>query len=210
MQGMVTRFYDLLASVYLYNEFTGYVQLEKLLEAVKAKYPGETEFIAAVGKHADDERKHYLMFRSYFQHSGRMPFVIDRTYGYIDLFISRVFKQSLENLDREKILNDDRRFFQLCRLIMMTEFRGMKQVDSLLRNRLIRRHETFRRVFKIIERDEPSHCFPYQYWLRRRGSHLPGFQESVTDLWIHFSIMYVKAPLLFLNWRLGRMTEFHA
>ncbi len=204
-----TRFYDLLVSIYLYNEYTGYTELDKLLAALKVKYPHEIQFIRDVSKHADDERKHYLMFRAYFEKCGRMPFVIDRTYGYIDLFIQYIFRKSLPDLNREEILKDDHLFFQLCRLVMMTEFRGMKQVKALLQNKLIQRHETLFKIFKIIDRDEPSHCYPYQQWLEKEDGHLPRFQERITDLWIHYSIILVKAPLLFSNVRLKRMEEFY-
>lgn len=210
LKKLKTRFYDVLASIYLYNEYTGYVELEKLLDGVKKKFPGEKEFIAAVQKHTDDERKHYLMFRNYFKQSGRMPFEIDATYGYIDLFINAIFKTPLEELNRDEILADDRMFFKLCRLIMMTEFRGMKQVATLLKNPLIKQQPILLKIFKIVERDEPSHCYPYQYWLQKHGSHTPEFQEKITDLWIHYTIMLVKAPLLFLNFRLSRMNSFYA
>jgi hypothetical protein len=93
---------------------------------------------------------------------------------------------------------------------MMTEFRGMKQVDALLKNPLIKRHHLLFSVFRIIEKDEPSHCYPYQRWLEARKEHLPQFQEKVTDLWIHYSIVLIKAPMLFLNYRLKRMQCFYA
>jgi len=210
LQKLKNRFYDVLASIYIYNEYTGYIELEKLLAAIKEKFPKEEAFIADVQKHTDDERKHYLMFRNYFKKAGRMPFEIDETYGYIDLFINSVFKKPIEELDKHEILADDRLFFKLCRLIMMTEFRGMKQVDTLLKNPLVKRQPVLFKIFKIIERDEPSHCYPYQYWLEKHGSHTPEFQEKITDLWIHYSIMLVKAPLLFCNFRLSRKKAFYA
>jgi len=71
------RFYHVVASVYLYNEFTGWQGLERLLDAVKTKMPGEHEFIAVIAKHAADERKHYFLFRKYFQKEGRMPLRVD-------------------------------------------------------------------------------------------------------------------------------------
>ena len=66
------------------------------------------------------------------------------------------------------------------------------------------------RIFRVIERDEPSHCFPYQGWLRERGSHLPGFEEKFTDIWIHYSLMLLKIPILFLNVRMRRLATFPA
>jgi len=210
MPSLKTRLYDILVSVYLYNEYTGYCELEKLISALKEKYKNEHEFIKAVEKHCDDERKHYLMFRNYFIKNERMPYRIGPTYGYVDLFIKHIFKQSIEDLSREDIIQNEQSFFQLCRLIMMTEFRGMKQVDLLLKLRLIKNHSGLSKIFKIIERDEPSHCYPYQYWLKKHNNHIPGFKEKLTDLWIHYSLSLLKIPFLFLNYKLPRMKEFYA
>ncbi len=210
MKKLLERFYDVLASIYIYNEYTGYKELENLLAAICEKYPQEKEFIAAVEKHTDDERVHYRMFRDYFEKAGKMPFTVTATYGYIDLFIKIIFRKPIEDLDKVEILNNDHLFYKLCRLIMMTEFRGMKQVDQLLANPLIKKNQALVKIFKIIKRDEPSHCYPYQYWLEKRKHHLPGFQEKFTDLWIHYSILLIKFPILFLNFRLGRMSDFYA
>jgi hypothetical protein len=197
-----------LASVYLYNEYEGYVGLERLLAAVRQKYPAETEFLASVEKHTEDERKHYRMFKHYFESVGRMPLAVDRTYGYIDQFVRLIFGRSLENLDEGQILANDALFFKLCRLVMMTEFRGMKQVAVLLRSPTVRANPHLVRILRIIERDEPSHCYPYERWLQTRGSHLPGFEERFTDLWIHYSLMLLKIPILFLNPRTPRRDSF--
>lgn len=204
------RYYDVLASIYLYNEYQGYTGLERLLAAIRQRYPDEGEFIAAVTKHTDDERKHYRMFKHYFEAEGRMPFLVDRTCGYIDRFVAIIFGRALEELDEPQLLADERLFFKLCRLIMMTEFRGMKQVAVLLRSRLVHRNDRLMRIFRVIERDEPSHCFPYQHWLRARGSHEPGFEERFTDLWVHYSLMLLKFPLVFLNAALPRRRAFPA
>lgn len=209
MKNLLARFYDVLVSIYIYNEYTGYTELEKLLDAVIVKFPQEKEFIAAVEKHTSDERKHYLMFKDYFVKATRKPLVVGPTYGYIDLFIKLIFKKPIEELDREEIINNDEEFFKLCRLIMMTEFRGMKQVDKLLKNPLIKKNKSLVKIFKIIERDEPTHCYPYQKWLEKRNSHQPGFQEKFTDLWIHYSILLIKFPLLFFNFRLSRLDSFY-
>ena len=204
------RLHDVIASVYLYNEYTGYVELEKLITAIQARYPEEKEFIQAVIKHYDDEKKHYLMFRNYFKKRNRYPFKIGATYGYVDLFINHIFKKPIEDLEREELIEDEALFFKLCRLIMMTEFRGMRQVDRLLKSPFIEEGSTLYRIFKVIERDEPSHCYPYQYWLKKHNSHLPHFQERITDLWIHYSLVLVKIPLLFLNVKLPRINKFYA
>lgn len=210
MQKLITRFYDVIVSVYIYNEYIAYIELEKLIEAIKIKYPQEQEFIQAVEKHCNDERKHYLMFRNYFNKGNRMPFKSGPTYGYVDLFINHIFKKPIEDLDKKELIEYDDLFFKLCRLIMMTEFRGMKQVSAMLKMPLIKKQKMLTNIFKVIEKDEPSHCFPYQYWLQKRGSHLPQFQEKATDLWIHYSLMLFKIPFMFLNFRLPRLQEHYA
>ncbi len=101
-------------------------------------------------------------------------------------------------------------FFKLCRLIMMTEFRGLKQVKTLLKSRLIKMDESLLKIFKIIEKDEPSHCYPYQYWLKKSNSHLPRLKENIIDLWIHYSLIVIKVPILLLNGKLKRMSKFYA
>ena len=62
----------------------------------------------------------------------------------------------------------------------------------------------------IVERDEPSHCYPYQQWLRSRGSHEPGLRERLTDLWVHYSLILLKFPVLFLNPFHPRLKRFPA
>ncbi|MEO1514077.1 MAG: ferritin-like domain-containing protein [Bacteroidota bacterium] len=206
---LTNRLYDVIASVYIYNEYTGYKELEKLLVGLEEHYPSEQEFIKAVKKHYADEKKHYLMFRYYFKKRKCMPFKIDKTYGYVDLFVEHIFKKPIEELDHDELINDKDLFFKLCRLVMMTEFRGMRQVHTLLKNPLIKRNKALFKIFKVVERDEPSHCYPYQYWLEKYESHTPQFQEKITDLWIHYSLMLLKVPFLFFNLRLERMTAFY-
>ncbi len=202
------RYHDVLASVYVFNEYQAYRGLERLLAAIRLKYPEEIDFIAAVEKHTRDERKHYLMFKRYFQAMQTTPLAVDATFGYIDQFVFFIFRTSLDDLDVDEILADDALFFRLCRLIMITEFRGMRQVDVLLRSRMLRSNQRLTRIYRIIERDEPSHCLPYQRWLQQRGSHTPGLRERYTDYWIHYSLVLLKLPLFFLNPRLNRLPHF--
>ena len=204
------RFTDVVASVYLYNEYTGWQGLERLLDTVKTRMPEEREFISVIAKHAADERKHYFLFRRYFQNEGRMPLRVDVTFGYVDQFIRLIFRRAIRDLDTAAILADDRRFFRLCRLMMMTEFRGMKQVAALLDHRIIRRRPALLKIYRVIEQDEPSHCLPYQRWLEARGGHLPRWEERLADLWIHYSLILLKFPLLFLRRATPRLAEFPA
>ena len=67
------RYLDLLGSIYIYNEHRGYTSIDRILEAVRGRTPEDTAFIAAIEKHRADERKHYVMFKRWFELQGKMP-----------------------------------------------------------------------------------------------------------------------------------------
>jgi len=199
------RYLDVLASIYLYNEHRGYTSLDRVLEAVRAHCPEDAAFIAAVEKHRADERKHYLMFRRYFELEGRMPLAVDQTCGHIDHFIRIMFGRSIEDLDTGAIVASEALFEKLCRIIILTEQRGMRQVEILLRSPLIRGDAKLRRIFEVIERDEPSHFRPYLDWLDRNGRRAPRWWERLVDLRIHRELMFLRLPAVFLNrWMVRR------
>jgi len=198
------RYVDVLASIYIYNEHRGYTSLDRVLEAVRAHCPGDAVFITAVEKHRADERKHYLMFKRYFEHQGRMPLAVDRTCGHIDHFIEIMFGRPIEALDTGAIVASEALFEKLCRVIMLTEQRGMKQVETLLRSGIVRRDGMLRQIFRVIERDEPSHWMPYHDWLARNGRRQPRWWERLVDLRIHRELMLLRLPAVFLNWRMRR------
>lgn len=194
------RFLDVLASIYIYNEHRGYTSLDRVLEAVRARCPEDTGFISAVEKHRADEEKHYRMFRRWFELQGRMPLKVDRTCGHIDHFIESVFGCTIEDLDTDGVVTDTDAFEKLCRVIMITEQRGMNQVEILLRNRHVLSDRGMTSIFKVVERDEPSHWMPYEAWLRANGRRpRPRWRELWTDFWIHKSLMLAKLPSVFLN-----------
>ena len=194
------RFLDVLASIYIYNEHRGYTSLDRVLEAVRARCPGETNFVAAVEKHRADEEKHYRMFRRWFELRGRMPLKVDRTCGHIDHFIEWVFGCTIEDLDTAAIVADGDAFEKLCRVIMVTERRGMDQVEVLLKNPNVLSDKAMTQIFKVVERDEPSHWIPYDAWLRANGRRpQPRWQELWADYWIHKTLMLMKLPAVFIN-----------
>ncbi|MGZ3693968.1 MAG: ferritin-like domain-containing protein [Bdellovibrionota bacterium] len=200
----ITRICDILLSIYLYNEKRGYTYLEELLKAFEQRYPGENQILASIQKHARDERRHHLLFEAYFRKNGRLPFRVGSWYGYCDQMVSWIFGKTIDQLDPKEVVNDDEKFFQLCRLIMITEMRGMKQVNLILENPIIRRNNQLVEIFTEIKKDEPSHCYPYQAWLRKHGKHEPIFREKLADAMVHYSLMLVKIPLLFFNFFLPR------
>ena len=158
-------------------------------------------------KHAQDERKHYKLFLQYFKGQKAAPCAVNERFGYCDQIVRFVFGQKLDEVDPREIVANDNKFFQLCRLIMVTEMRGMKQVNIIKENFLIRKNPELLAIFEVVERDEPSHCYPYQAWLRKKGVHVPQRKEYIADLFVHWSLMLWKLPLLYLNPFLSRVEE---
>jgi len=202
------RFLDVLASIYIYNEHRGYTSLDRVLEAVRARCPDQPDFIAEVEKHRADEHKHYRMFRRWFELRGTMPLKVDRTCGHIDHFIQRVFHCMIDDLDTRAIVADGREFEKLCRVIMLTEQRGMRQVEILLRNRHVRSDKALLRIFQVVERDEPDHWQPYDRWLTAHGRVRAQWRERWADFWIHKTLMLVKLPALFLARHTPRLASW--
>jgi len=193
------RYLDVLASIYLYNEHRGYTSLDRVLEAVRLRCPDELAFQAEIAKHRADERKHYLMFRRWFERQDRMPLQVDSGVGHIDRFIHWVFRCSIEELDTQRIVSDPGEFERLCRVIMLTEQRGLRQVEILLRNRMVTGDPVMKRIFQIVHHDEPDHFLPYQRWLERQGRATARWNERAADWLIHKVLLLVKLPSLFLD-----------
>lgn len=202
------RYLDLLASIYIYNEHRGYTSIDRILEAVRSRTPDDKDFIAAVERHRADERKHYVMFKRWFELQGKMPLNIDRTCGHIDRFVEIMFGRRIDELDTEQMMSDDRLFERLCRVISLTERRGMKQADILLKHPLVRDDKTLIKIFRVIEKDEPSHWVPYECWLKAHGRRDPKWWERTIDRLIHSELMFLKLPLLFFNPWLRRRTDW--
>lgn len=202
------RYLDLLGSIYIYNEHRGYRSIDRVLEAVRRRAPGDRALIAAIERHRADERKHYVMFKRWFALRGTMPYSIDRTCGHIDRFVEIMFGATIDDLDTDAIVARDDLFERLCRVIALTEQRGHRQVEILLRHPLVRDDPVLMRIFRIIERDEPSHWAPYEGWLRANGKRAPRWWERAVDTFIHSELLFFKLPILFLHPRLGRRREW--
>ncbi len=203
------RFLDILASIYIYNEHRGYSSIDRVLTAVYARHPNERDFIAAVEKHRRDERKHYLMFRRYFEQRGYMPYRVDITCGHIDNLIRMTFGCGIDDLDTDAVIASDELFFRLCRVIMLTEIRGMNQLDVLLENSAVGSDDALMKIFTIIRRDEPSHWLPYRDWLLNHDSVVAKLPERAADWFVHKSLVLAKVPALYLNPHLPRCTNWH-
>lgn len=202
------RYLDLLGSIYIYNEHRGYTALDRVLDAVRRHSPGDIDFIAAIEKHRGDEHKHYVMFRRWFERRGIMPYAVDRTCGHIDRFVEIMFRSTIDGLDTDAVMERDVLFERLCRVIALTERRGYKQVEILLRNPAVRGDKILTKIFEIIEKDEPSHWAPYEQWLENHGRRPPTWWERLIDGLIHSELMILKIPILFVMPRLPRRTDW--
>ena len=202
------RYLDLLGSIYIYNEHRGYTALDRVLEPVRARSPDDHDFIAKIERHRADERKHYLMFRRWYEKRGQMPIHVDRTCGHIDRFVEIMFGSTIDRLDTRGVIADDRLFEKLCRVISLTEQRGYKQVEILLDHPLVRRDKGLIKIFEIIKQDEPSHWEPYDGWLRANGKREPKWWERAVDTFIHSELLFLKLPILFLSFGMPRRTEW--
>ena len=183
------RYLDLLGSIYIYNEHRGYTAIDRVLEAVRARSPDDHALIAAIEKHRADERKHYVMFRRWFELRGVMPFALDRAIGHIDRFVEIMFRTTIDGLDTRAVIASDRLFERLCRVISLTEQRGYRQIEVLLNHPAVKSDKALVRIFQVIEKDEPSHWAPYDSWLRAHGRREASWWESGID-----SFMGTSAP----------------
>jgi hypothetical protein len=198
------RYLDLLGSIYIYNEHRGYTAIDGVIEAVRTRWPDDAAFIARLAKHRVDERKHYLMFRRWFERRGVMPIAVDRACGHIDRFVGIMFGSAIDALDPMQIVKRDELFERMCRVVSLTERRGHRQVRILLRHPIVRRDSRLVKIFRIIERDEPSHWAPYDEWLSVHGRRPPNWWERAIDRYIHGELLFIKLPLLFATPRLSR------
>lgn len=207
MRHLSQRFRELVLSVYLYNEYRGYLQLEtELIPHLESDPRFDTGFIEGVKKHAADERRHYSMFKGWFRERQIMPFAVGKAVGYFDALASvLVAKRGPE--DPAQIVADEKRFAKLCRAVVMTERRGISQLDTMLTWQSVRTDERLLRIFETIRRDEPSHFGPYETWLSQNGLPGPSWRERAADLFIHYTIALL-IPFLFLNPRLRRLQAF--
>ncbi len=202
------RWLDLVASIYMYNEHRGYTALDRVVRAVRSRYPDDPDFIAQVEQHRADEYKHYLMFKRWWQRRGAMPFEIGRTCGHIDRFVEIMFRSRIDDLDEHALVGDERNFEKMCRVISLTERRGYRQVEILLRHPTIRADRSLVKIFRIIKQDEPRHWLPYDAWRKARGMRDSAWWERAIDAFIHSELLVLKLPILFLTPRLTRQREF--
>ena len=193
------RYLEVLGSIYVYNEHRGYTAIDRVLEAVKVRSPDDRALIEAIEQHRRDERKHYVMFRRWFELNGRMPLDVGRMFGHIDRFVEIVFRRSIDRLDTQAVIDRDEDFEKLCRVISLTEQRGYRQGEILLKNRFVRSDPVLTRIFEVIHRDEPSHWAPYEGWLQRNAKRDHRWWERAIDRFIHSELLFVKLPFLFLN-----------
>ncbi len=91
---------------------------------------------------------------------------------------------------------------------MLTEQRGFRQVEIILKNRLIMSDPVMKKIFEIVHRDEPDHFLPHQRWLERQGRATARWNERMADWCIHKVLMLYKLPALFLDTGRARMARW--
>jgi len=202
------RWLEVVGSIYLYNEHRGYTALDRVLGAVRKHFPDDHAFIAEIEQHRADEHKHYLMFKRWWQKRGTMPFFVDRACGHIDRFVEIMFGSQIDELDADELIKRDENFAKMCRVIALTERRGYRQVEILLRHPLILNDRSLVKMFNIIQEDEPGHWAPYEKWLQRCERRNPRWWERAIDQFIHSELLVLKLPVLFLTPRLRRRSEW--
>ena len=201
------RWLDIVTAIYIYNEHRGYTALDKVLLAVRRHFPDDHQLIAEIEQHRADERKHYLMFKRWFEKRGEMPLFVDRACGHIDRFVELVFRSRIDELDIYAFIERGN-FEQLCRVISLTEQRGYRQVETLLRHPVIRQDRTLTKIYQIIKEDEPRHWAPYDRWLRAEGRREPVWWERAVDAFIHSELLMLKLPILFVSLGLKRRSRW--
>ena len=201
------RWLDIVTAIYVYNEHRGYTALDRVLCAVRRHVPNDHRLIAEVELHRADERKHYLMFRRWFEKRGEMPLSVDRGCGHIDRFVELIFRKRIDDLDIDRFIEEGH-FEELCRVISLTEQRGYRQVEVLLRHPLILGDRGLTKIFQIIKQDEPRHWAPYDRWLKLNGGRNPVWWERAIDSFIHSELLLLKLPVLFLTPGLKRRTRW--
>jgi hypothetical protein len=201
----VVRLKELILSVYLYNEWRGYLQLETdLIPRLERDGRFDPEFVKGVRKHAADEKKHYGMFKGWFKERGRMPYAVGPAVGYFDALFTRLVGPSSD------LVSSPDHFARLCRAVVTTERRGIHQLNGLLGMGFVRTDCRLTRVLEVIRKDEPSHFVPYERWLARNGYAGPSLRERFADCLVHYSIALFVIPVLFLNPRLKRLKQYAA
>jgi len=196
------RWLDLVASIYIYNEHRGYTAIDEVLAGLRGH--ADPDFIAEIEQHRADEYKHYLMFKRWFQKRGEMPLFVDRTCGHIDRFIEIMFGRRIDDLDTPALVRDPRHFEKLCRVVSLTERRGYRQLEILLRHPVVLADRQLTKIYEIIREDEPRHWAPYEAWLKRNARREPSWWERMIDGFIHSELLVIKLPILFLSPKLTR------
>ena len=189
------RYLDILGSIYIYNEHRGYTAVDDLLQAVRWRWPDERALIARIEKHRADERKHYVMFRRWFERRGIMPYALDAAFGHIDRFVAIMFGQGIDDLDKRRVVA--RR--PAVRQVVPGHLADRKARPSPGRDPAAPSagpvtDRSLTRMFKIIERDEPSHWEPYDEWLAAHGVRNARWWERAVDNFIHSELLFLKLP----------------
>ena len=193
--------------MYLYNEHRGYRGLDRVLDGVRRMVPEGDPFVAKIESHRADERKHYVMFKRWFERRGQMPYDVGDA-GHIDGIIQMFFGREIDDLEPTPFVSDEAKFAGLCRAIALTERRGMRQVRQFLSEPVVQADPHLIKIFRVVERDEPSHWEPYEEWLREHGFPQARLRDRAGDIAAHIVLVAGKFPFMLANPRLRRRTDW--
>ncbi|MGN6591225.1 MAG: ferritin-like domain-containing protein, partial [Sphingomicrobium sp.] len=118
-----------------------------------------------------------------------------------------VFRKRIDELDIDSFIENGN-FEELCRVISLTEQRGYRQVEILLRHPAVLSDRSLTKIFQVIKQDEPRHWAPYDQWLRANRKRDPSRWERVIDSFIHSELLVLKLPVLFLSSGLKRRNDW--
>jgi hypothetical protein len=119
-----------------------------------------------------------------------------------------MFGSRIDHIDTRLMIRDQRSFEKLCRVVALTERRGYRQVQTLLRHPLVRRERQLTKIFEVTREDEPRHWAPYEAWLRLHRAREPVWWERSIDALIHSELLLIKLPLLFVTPWLRRRSRW--
>ncbi len=91
---------------------------------------------------------------------------------------------------------------------MITDIRGVSRLDMPLKDKLATSDERLKKIFGVIRGDEPSHWMPYRDWLAKNHGGAPQWNERAADWAVHKSLVFWKAPSVYLNPRMPRRTNW--
>ena len=158
------HYLDLLGSIYIYNEHRGYTAIDRVLSAIELDGLGSGIYSRRIEKHRSDERKHYLMFRRWFERRGRCRW---QSTGLADISIalSTLCSES-RSTAREPSWLPTTCSSDVPRGVVDRTARVSSGGNFVRSTRSSSAIRTLMKIFRIIREDEPQAIGqPYDRWI---------------------------------------------